>query len=168
MIISQLEIIEQAKWILSRLSNKQYTHIAKPLFDNSAGAHIRHIIDHYLALMHKQDNLVDYNIRHRFSDVERSVSSAVQQLEEISSWLNNIEESTLNIPLKVLSDISVAKQQGFVTRSTFGRELVFVSQHAVHHFFTLKLILKVQGIDLGAEVGLAPATASFHTTEFTS
>jgi hypothetical protein len=168
MITSQLEIIEQAKRFLGCLSDQQYTHVARPLFGSSAGAHVRHIIDHYLALMHKEGNIVNYNVRHRFSDVENSISDALKQLESIISWLNSLDETTLNMPVEVISEISVSEQQDFSGHSTFGRELVFISSHAVHHFFTLKLIAKVQGIKLDAEFGLAPATATYQRSQIAS
>lgn len=168
MIHSQLEIIEQAKGFLSSLSDTQYTHIVKPHFGSSAGAHMRHIIDHYLALMHREGNSVNYNIRHRFSDVENSTAEAIKQLDSIIDWLNNLDESTLNMPVEVISEISVSEQRDFAGHSTFGRELVFVSSHAVHHFFTLKLIAKMQNIDIDSGFGLAPATASYQRSQIAS
>ena len=84
MIHSQLEIIEQAKRFLGCLTDEQYTHVVKPHFSSSAGAHMRHIIDHYQALMHREGNTVNYNIRHRFSDVENSTAEALAQLDTIS------------------------------------------------------------------------------------
>lgn len=168
MISSQLEIIEQAKRFLCGLSDKQYTHVANPLFSSSAGAHMRHIIDHYLALMHREGNTVNYNIRHRYSDVENSISDALQQLDSVIGWLKNLKKAELNMPVEVISEISVSEQQNFSGHSTFGRELVFVSSHAVHHFFTLKLIAKVQGIKMDSDFGIAPATASFQRRQMAS
>lgn len=165
MINSQLEIIEQAKRFLHSLTDEQYTCVVKPHFGSSAGAHMRHILDHYLALMHREGNTVNYNVRHRFSDVENSIADAQAQLETISDWLKSLDENTLNMPVEVISEVSVSEQRDFAGHSTFGRELVFVSSHAVHHYFTLKLIAKMQDIKIDADLGLAPATASYQRSQ---
>lgn len=165
MIHSQLEIIEQAKRFLNCLTEEQYTCVVKPYFSSSAGTHMRHILDHYLALMHREGNTVNYNIRHRFSDVENSITEAKAQLDTISIWLGALDENILNMPVEVISEVSVSEQQDFAGLSTFGRELVFVSSHAVHHYFTLKLIAKMQDIVIDADLGLAPATASFQRSQ---
>ena len=72
------------------------------------------------------------------------------------------------MPVEVISEISVSEQRDFAGHSTFGRELVFVSSHAVHHFFTLKLITKVQGIEMDSDFGIAPATVSFQRDQIAS
>jgi len=165
MIESQLEIIDQGRRFLKALDQQQYCHVATPHFNRSAGAHMRHIIDHYQALMGRQNNLVDYNKRHRFSEVETSIDAALQALSEVEQWLLALDQQTLNQSLDVLCEISVSEQQNHCSRSTLGRELVFVSSHAVHHFFTLKLIANLQGIIVTHDFGLAPATASFERSQ---
>lgn len=165
MINSQLEIIEQAKRFLGSLTDEQYTCVVKPHFSSSAGAHMRHILDHYLALMHREGNTVNYNVRHRFSDVENSTAEALAQLDTIAVWLKSLDDATLNMPVEVISEVSVSEQRDFAGHSTFGRELVFVSSHAVHHYFTLKLIAKMQDINIDANLGLAPATASYQRSQ---
>lgn len=167
MIASQLEIIAQGKQYLLKLTDAQYVKIAKPLFNSSAGAHMRHIIDHYLALMQAHNNVVNYNKRHRFCDSEKYTDKALEQLNIIEAWLKTLDSSQLNQPLCVISEISIKNQQDFACHSTLARELVFVSSHAVHHYFTLKLIAKSQGIQLDESFGLAPATASFQRCEKT-
>ena len=46
MLSSQLEIVEQAKSFLSSISQFDYTTVIKPHFAGSAGAHMRHVLDH--------------------------------------------------------------------------------------------------------------------------
>ena len=69
------------------------------------------------------------------------------------------------MPVEVISEVSVSEQRDFAGHSTFGRELVFVSSHAVHHYFTLKLIAKMQDIQIDSGLGLAPATASYQRSQ---
>lgn len=167
MIASQLDIIEQGKKYLQKLSDEQYTCVPKPLFSSSAGAHMRHIIDHYLALMHPVNNTVNYNIRKRFCETERQTAVAMEQLTRIADWLKKLTAEDLEHPVSVVSEISISEQQDYAGESTLGRELVFVSSHAVHHYFSLKLIARSQDIVLEDSFGLAPATASFQRTGLT-
>ena len=51
MLKSQLEILAQAQNYLINVTESDYTKILTPNFISSAGAHIRHIIDHYLAVI---------------------------------------------------------------------------------------------------------------------
>lgn len=161
MIASQLEIIEQGKYYLKKLSDEQYNHVPKPLFNSSAGAHMRHVIDHYLALIQATDKVINYNKRHRFGESENHTAAALQQLSDIADWLNQLTKTDLQQTVSVISEISVSTQQDYAGESTLGRELVFVSSHAVHHYFSLKLIARSQGITLSDSFGVAPATASF-------
>lgn len=165
MIESQLEIIAQGKTFLSTLTDTQYCAVKKPQFNSSAGAHMRHILDHYLALMHREGNCVNYNVRHRFSDVESSISAALKQLTEIETWLQQLDIDLFNMPVEVISEVSVSEQQNYACHSTLGRELVFVSSHAVHHYFTLKQIAKALDIQTDEELGVAPATATFQRSQ---
>jgi len=161
MIASQLEIIQQGQYFLSALNEAQYQQVLRPVFTSSAGAHMRHIIDHYQALMTRSDTLIDYNRRNRFNQIETDTVAAQQALAGIASWIQQLTDEQLLSPVDVVSEISIREQQNYVAKSTLGRELMFVSSHAVHHFFTLKLIAQALHISLDKNFGLAPATASF-------
>lgn len=165
MIASQLEIIEQGKQYLLALTDAQYCKVPKPLFESSAGAHMRHIIDHYKALIQAKNEVVNYNKRYRYCETETQRADALEQLEQIAQWLGSLDEDSLNRPLSVISEISISAKQDFAGNSTLGRELVFVASHAVHHYFTLKLIAKSQNVQLDEGFGLAPATASYQRTQ---
>lgn len=168
MIKSQLEIIAQGKAYVSALTDEHYSTVKIPQFNSSAGTHMRHILDHYLALIHREGNCVNYNVRHRFSDVETSVSAALVQLAEVETWLHQLEPGMLNMPVEIISEISVSEQQNYACHSTLGRELVFVSSHAVHHYFTLKQIAKALEIQADDDLGIAPATATFQRAQIAS
>jgi hypothetical protein len=67
----QLETLQQAKEFLLGLSAENYQMVIKPHFASSAGTHMRHILDHYLALKDGIDQgVVNYNKRNRFSSIE--------------------------------------------------------------------------------------------------
>ena len=89
----QLEIIAQAKLYLGGLSEQAYQTISTPHFSSSAGAHMRHILDHYLALkVGVVSGTVNYNKRHRYSEVENSPEIATQLWLEIEHWLLGVSQ----------------------------------------------------------------------------
>lgn len=168
MISSQLEIIEQGKQYLHSISDLQYREIVKPHFTSTPGAHVRHILDHYYALMKQQTGVINYNIRQRFSSLEKSRFDALQAFEKIADWLGTLTTEDLQSKVSVITEISVSEQENFTTESTLERELIFVSSHAVHHYAILKIMASLQGIALDAGLGLAPATATFERNNIAS
>ncbi len=162
MLSSQLEIVEQAKSFLSSISQFDYTTVIKPHFAGSAGAHMRHVLDHYEALMNGiEEGFVDYNKRNRFADVERDPEAALDAWARIANWLQSICVDDMDKLLQVQSETSVEQTQYVTVNSTLARELVFVSSHAIHHFSLLAVISSLQGKDTPEYFGVAPATVTF-------
>lgn len=162
MLSSQLEIVEQAKQFLSDVSVADYVDIVKPHMVGSAGAHIRHIVDHYLALKHGvTGGVVDYNKRNRFSAVESDPVAALEAFNDIALWLEQACSLPMNLPLQIISETSIKQTQYVQVSSTLARELVFVSSHAVHHFSLLSVVNSLKQIPSPENFGIAPATATF-------
>jgi len=162
MISSQLEILTQAKDYLNTISTQQYNEVIAPNFISSAGAHIRHIIDHYQAIMTGSiQNFIDYDIRQRDSDVEHSPLAAMSKVTEISHWLKSLNPEILATPMTLSTEVSVSSCQVVTVKTTLARELVFAASHAVHHFAMIAQIALVQNQTLPQHFGLAPATATY-------
>jgi hypothetical protein len=159
---AQLETVQQAKVFLQELTAENYQVIIKPHFASSAGTHMRHILDHYLALKDgSMHGVVNYNKRNRYSNVETCPQTALLQWQEIEQWLTQASQLDADMPLLVLSETSLDKTQNSQTKSTLARELVFVSSHAIHHFSLLAVINSLLGSKEEANFGIAPSTASY-------
>jgi len=159
---SQLETVQQAKAFLLGLSAENYQVVLKPHFASSAGAHMRHILDHYLALkdgLHQ--GLINYNKRNRYSEVESCPQMALLQWQKVEQWLQEVSQLDAKMPLTVACEASVNKTQNTQTKSTLARELVFVSSHAVHHFSLLAVINSLLGNKDEINFGIAPSTATY-------
>jgi uncharacterized damage-inducible protein DinB len=159
---SHLETIKQARTFLQHISHRAYQKVMAPYVASSAGAHMRHVIDHYLALKQgAKEGVVDYNQRHRDSDIAQSTTSALQAWKDIENWLLEVYQSDMHTELTVLSETSVKEIYVDEVRSTLGRELLFVSSHAIHHFSLLAIILSLQGLTKDTLFGVAPSTATY-------
>lgn len=163
---SHLETVEQAKTFLKHISYHAYQRVMVPHVVSSAGAHMRHVIDHYLALKQGiEKGVVDYNLRHRESDVAHSTASALQAWDRIEHWLLDVYQSDMHEKLIVLNETSVEQTYVNEVNSTLGRELVFVSSHAIHHFSLLAIITSLQGQTTHALFGVAPSTATYQRAQ---
>jgi hypothetical protein len=166
MLTSQLEIIEQGQNYLKTIINDErdsdYTKILSPLFISSAGAHMRHIIDHYLALISGlQLGKVDYDIRHRNSKVELEAQLALDKLLQISNWFKSLVNTDLTRDLTLSTEVSVHEKKVQLVPTSLARELVFVGSHAIHHYAMIAQIAQHQKITLPSNFGIAPATATY-------
>ncbi len=162
MLDSQLEIVQQAKQFLLNISPEDYSSVMAPHLVGSAGTHMRHILDHYQALMHGYEiGLVDYNKRNRFSTVESDPSEALKQWEKVEEWLVTVCAQPGETVIDILSETSIQHTEYAQVPSTLARELVFVSSHAIHHFSLLAVLRSLQGKPAPNNFGIAPATATF-------
>jgi hypothetical protein len=167
MIMSQLGIIEQAQQYLNTVSKKNYAEIPSPNFMSSAGAHMRHIIDHYLAIISGvESKLINYDARVRGSKIESSPELAAEKLTEIAVWIKNLSQHDLSKIVTLSTEVSIANENVQKVQTTIVRELVFAGSHAVHHFAMIAQISltqknSLQTTELPHNFGLAPATATF-------
>jgi hypothetical protein len=158
----QLETVLQAKAFLQDLTAENYQLVITPHFVSSAGTHMRHVLDHYLALKDGLNTgLVNYNKRNRFASVESCPREAMQEWQKIEQWLKEVSQLDADLPLSVECETSISKTQNIRTQSTLARELVFVSSHAIHHFSLLAVINSLLGNKEELDFGIAPTTATF-------
>ena len=161
-LTGQLETVQQAKEFLLGLTLENYQMVIKPHFSSSAGTHMRHILDHYLALKDGlNQGLINYNKRNRYSSLESCPQTALLQWQKIEQWLIEVSQYDADMPLTVMSETSMHNTQNSQTKSTLARELVFVSSHAIHHFSLLAVINSLLGSKDEVNFGVAPSTAAY-------
>ena len=161
---SHIDVLQQAVSLLKEIQTEDYQLTMQPHLSGSIGKHIRHVIDHYLALEQGLlDGLVDYNQRHRNSNIEASPSVALDSLKAIINWLENITSEQLESSVTVRSEVSISETLNIQCHSTLAREILFVSSHAIHHFSLISVARSLQGYDVPQYFGYAPATISYLT-----
>jgi len=159
---SQLEILAQAQQYLQSVTKADYIEILAPNFMSSAGSHMRHIIDHYSAIIiGLENNVVDYDVRTRGSQIEECPVLAIERIKEISRWIAELSDESLFKVLCLSTEISIVSKNVQKVQTSIARELVFAGSHAVHHFAMITQISIAQNKPLPVTFGLAPATATF-------
>ncbi len=155
-----VELIQQAKEVVARLG----TQYGKPPAPgrSAAGAHCRHIVDHYQAfLAGVESGRVDYYTRARDPELEASPDRITSTLSAIQETLRGLGPD-LDKPLLV--DTGGAAHEGGEARwaaSSVRRELAFVLSHTLHHMATIASVARTLGVDLDASVGLAHSTVAY-------
>lgn len=162
MLASQLEIIDQALSYLESVSPEDYTAIMSPNFMSSAGSHMRHIIDHYQAIvLGIEKDLIDYDVRERGSNIESSPALAINKLNTIADWIKSLTEEQLNTVTMLVNEVSVSNKNVQQVQTSVARELIFASSHAIHHYAMITQISFAQNKSLPKSFGIAPSTATF-------
>lgn len=152
-------VVKQAIDLISCLDKSEYQQSLPPHFPSSIGAHMRHIVDHFLALMNGwQNGEVDYNLRHRENEVEKEPFEALEALNKINDWLLALLPADLDAKLSITSEIDVSRTHSTTCQSTLERELVFVSSHAIHHYALIRIICSMKNKAIPQYFGYAPAT----------
>jgi len=133
----------------------------RPPYAGLVGAHIRHVIEHYEALLSPTlPGIVDYDQRPRDRELERNGSLARTRLMALHQHLSEWGHLDLDATVSVHGQAGLVGDLGFVVTSTIGRELVSVASHAVHHFALLHAHCLQHCIPTGENFGKAPATVA--------
>ena len=153
-----IESIEQVIELINVCST-HYNDIS-PVAESPIGKHVRHIIDHFWAFQEGiNTGVIDYNLRHRDTYLERDPQLALQALDDFVTWLNQTPNN--NVELTVITEISVSHCESISTPSNSHRELAYLVNHALHHIAYANVLAKSIGLQPADYLGVAPATATY-------
>jgi hypothetical protein len=131
-------------------------------FAEQIGPHLRHVIEHYEALLAGLDQgVIDYDNRCRDRSLERDPALARQRCDTLADGFQRRLERPWPDTIAVAFDGGIAGDDRFVSGSTPLRELLFVAAHAVHHYALLRLTLQQCGLNLPESIGKAAATLRY-------
>lgn len=123
--------------------------------------HIRHVVDHYLILIHAADGqrqaCIDYDKRARDVSIAQNISVAKEILLQVIEQLNKFTELSSDHPLTVTYSTSL-NEDSVKTPSSLGRELQFIHSHTIHHLALISMIARSHDIPLPKDLGIAPST----------
>lgn len=156
-----LSVLGQGRRLLCALTDDGYASVFHS--GASVGAHIRHVLDHYLSLRRGFTNgEVDYDRRDRDPRVETDREFAAALLDELRAWLAGLDDKTLSVPLTVrLRTGGYAESDGGAWPSSPRRELHFAMTHAIHHYAVVASDLRSRGLAVEPGLGIAPATLGY-------
>jgi hypothetical protein len=154
------QVIDQALAVVDEHAAPGARHSAPP-FAGPVGAHLRHVVEHYEALVDGLTlGVVDYDGRPRDRQLESSPTLARDRLLGLRRVLGQWTPDMLDLPLQVLGQGGITGDFDFRVASSVGRELVFLASHAMHHFALLAAHLQRHGVPVPAYFGKAPGTVA--------
>jgi hypothetical protein len=159
------QVLEQALALVSEYQGTFQRGYASPV-----GAHLRHLIEHYEALLGAWcpsggGAPADYDSRARERALETDPAFARRRLLALQQGLAGLDAAACDTPVAVRGLIGLAGENSFQVASSLGRELAFLASHAVHHFALLVDHCQRQQIPLPKDFGKAPATVAHHRSQ---
>lgn len=152
-------IICQIQELLELIDQDTFTKPLDIYHGSTIGQHFRHLIEFYSCLVKGLGvGLVDYSDRDRDPLVETLPSHAAGILNQLGESLARHEEG---MALAVLTEFTAdSREKRQVVSSSFGRELMFAHDHAIHHLAIVKIGLAaaLPGLELQHHFGVAPST----------
>ena len=156
LVKENIRVLEQTKTVINTLPEGIYSALS----DSSIGQHVRHILDHYLALQcGYESNYIDYNSRNRNSIIESDSDAALQLIHEICIWMQQLPSADKS--LSINTEISSCQTESILVTSNLTREFCYLLNHSIHHLAYIKLLAKNWNVSFAHELGLAPSTASY-------
>lgn len=159
LIDGNIEALQQVLALLEDVPEHLYFAVPQEV-QFGMGRHIRHILDQYRNLQTGTcTGVVDYDQRDRDSKIETDINIARSEIESIITWLSL--ENWVDDPLKIQTEISLSATVVVELPSTVSRELCYLANHTVHHLASIALIARLLGLNIGARIGVAPATSTY-------
>jgi len=156
---SVTEMLEQGIKFLKSLTLDQYTESIPEAYGASLGGHYRHIINHVEVLIAGlDDDLVDYDARQRDKSVETDLEIAKSRTQDLLTVWNELTDQDMHKDINVICKTSYANNTTSQVVSSIGREAMYVTIHAVHHFALIGVICNLRDITMVEGFGIAPST----------
>lgn len=145
-------LLVQAAELCRRIPVEVYgaTHEVAPR--GSVGGHLRHCVEHCDCLLAAlETGELDYASRARCQETETDPGVGAARCEELAGHFGQL--SNVAGALRVRSDLP-----DLWLGSTVERELQFLASHTVHHFALIAVLLRLHGVEVPIDLGVAPST----------
>ncbi len=144
--------------LINNLSDYEYNHHISHLGNASIGGHTRHIIELLqCAITGHETGLVDYINRKRNLDLQSNRSYAIATIALILENINS-NDKILRMLVETENDF-----QNSLVSTTYHREVVYNTEHTIHHLALIKVALIEMNLDLvDNNFGMAYSTIKYN------
>ncbi|WP_108445730.1 DinB family protein [Halomonas denitrificans] len=159
------QALAQLRRLLDDLAPEAYRRVFGVQGRHTLGKHVRHIIDHYEALIDGLEagaRTLDYERRRRDPALETRPDEAARRLAALETWLASLETQAApeRLTLRYGLDAGAATddEARLALASSLARELAFLTSHTVHHMAIIGLLAEQLGLALPDSFGVHPST----------
>lgn len=158
-----LRWLRQALRLVDRLSDHAYAATPRGFAPHKAGAHLRHILEFYRCFLEGIDSShIDYDARRRDAAVETSRTAAASAIRSIIRELTTCPALHGERIIWVrMEDAEANAVSDSFMESSVSRELQVLSSHTIHHFALMAMTLRLHGIEMDPDFGMAPSTLRY-------
>jgi hypothetical protein len=163
LIETNVRWLRQALRLVGGLDDTSYTTTPRGLAPHRAGAHLRHILEFYRCFLEGLEcSHIDYDARRRDDTIEYSREAASAAIRSIIRTLETSRDLYQEriIWVRMEDADSNAVREGFM-ESSISRELQVLSSHTVHHFALIAITLRMHGVEIDYDFGMAPSTLRY-------
>ena len=155
--------LRQAVRLLDRLDDAVYSTTPPRFAPHKAGAHLRHILEFYQCFLEGVDSShIDYDSRRRDKSIERSRAAASAAIRSVVRRLRTDPALAGERVLRVrMEDADSSGVRESFMESSISRELQVLSSHTVHHFALIAMTLRMHGVRMDPDFGMAPSTLRY-------
>ncbi len=152
-------LLKQCESLVADLPDFVYTSESTVLPGGTVGKHMRHVADHYHAIIAGSANTQPVDYDHRLRDVPMEVdrAHALRTLASLRAAISELKPLGHAAPVSVRVMVT-GDGSGATLGTTLGRELAFATHHGVHHQAMMRAIAGEFGVDLASDFGKAPST----------
>jgi hypothetical protein len=152
-----IRLLQQAELLLGRIDDQEYAGVPPAIAPHRVGGHLRHILEFYECFLDGvAQGFVDYDARRRDMAVEKDRWRALVKIRAVIDRLRSarFEDDDALVRVRMEDGDSVL-------RSSIGRELQVLASHTVHHFALMALVLRMVGVAVESDFGMAPSTLRY-------
>ena|ERR1044072_7647036 len=152
------EALQQGRELLDHLSDEIYSQTMPPIFNFGIGSHFRHLLDFHTAFLNGlKIGCIDYDTRERDETLEKDRRRTLAKIDWLIADLRALELTDKDLPLLVRLEDEACEASTW-SQSTLLREVQFLQSHTVHHYAMIALMLKLQGVAVNENFGVAIST----------
>jgi hypothetical protein len=166
LIEMNLRWLRQAMGLLYRIDDSVYATSPAGMAPHRAGGHLRHIVEFYQAFLGGlESSHVNYDARPRNPAIERSRAAAEEALYSIVNAFETSEELRSERIVWVHMEDAPERVTRPFMESSVSRELQVLSSHTIHHFALIAMTLRLHGVEMDPDFGMAPSTLRYLSGE---
>lgn len=156
-----IQTLLQGERLLESIPSDAFTSPCPLAFGASIGQHYRHCLEHFQIFFRQIESAtINFDARERDPKLEQDLEFALEITRSFRFQIENLDISALDRPIVVYSGGSSDRALRNCD-SSVGRELMYATFHAIHHYALIGIIARRQGLGLDPEFGVAPSTLQF-------
>lgn len=162
LVEENLLTLAQLRGLVADLTPEGYRQTFGEHGHHTLGKHVRHIIDHYDALLDglmdgldRGAKVIDYEQRQRDEALEQWPQQAASHLAGLEARLSTLGGRPSPDALTLGHSMD---DETLSLASSLDRELAFLTSHSIHHMAIIALLAEQSGIHLPESFGVHPST----------